>query len=268
MTVDTRKRDVQFADISWQGRDIRLEYQWVGQAESDYPVIVFLHEGLGSVGMWKDFPDWLCREHGFTGLVFSRYGYGRSTPRPAHERWQIDFMHEQAHQVMPAFLSSLGVQRPWLFGHSDGASIGLLYGSRFPNDVSGIIVAAPHIFIENITLDSIQKARESFLTTDLRGRLERYHADVDSAFWGWNDAWLEPAFRAWNIEDQLASISCPVLAIQGENDEYGTLEQIYGIRRKIPDAELLVLPRCGHSPHRDQPTELSKEVARFIKRSR
>jgi pimeloyl-ACP methyl ester carboxylesterase len=255
---------IRFADILWRERPLRLEYQWVGVPRSDYPVMVFLHEGLGSIALWKDFPDAFCRTHGFTGLVFSRYGYGRSTPRPAGERWPVSFMHEQASEVLPAFFDHLGITRPWLFGHSDGASITLLYAARFPDRVSGIVVAAPHIFVEDVTIASIETAREVYLHKDLRTKLARFHDDVDSAFWGWNDVWLDPAFRAWNIEDELPRISCPVLAIQGEDDEYGTLEQIYGIRRKVPHTKLLILPRCGHSPHRDQPQATMEEVAKFV----
>lgn len=264
MSSDMHNSGVQFADIQWRNSPLRLEYQWVGARRSEHPVIVFLHEGLGSIALWKDFPEAFCRAHGLTGLVFSRYGYGHSTPRPAQEKWPVSFMHEQAHQVLPAFFSYLGISKPWLFGHSDGASIALLYASRFSEQLSGIVVAAPHILVEDLTIDSIRAARDTYLTQDLRFRLGRYHADADSAFWGWNDIWLDPAFRAWNIEQELAAISCPILAIQGEDDEYGTLEQIYGIQRKVPATRIAVLPQCGHSPHRDQAQALSQEVAHFI----
>lgn len=264
MHSDIHNSGVQFADIQWRNKQLRLEYQWVGARRSEYPVIVFLHEGLGSIALWKDFPETFCRTHGFTGLLFSRYGYGRSTPRPADEKWPVSFMHEQALEVLPAFFSHLGITRPWLFGHSDGASIALLYASRFSQQLSGVIVAAPHIFVEDITIDSIRAVREVYLTHDLRTKLGRHHADVDSAFWGWNNIWLDPAFCAWNIEQELTTITCPILAIQGADDEYGTLEQIYGIQRKIAAAQIVVLPQCGHSPHRDQPDALSREVAHFI----
>lgn len=264
MRSDMHDSGIQFADMEWRNSPLRLEYQWVGARRSEYPVIVFLHEGLGSIALWKDFPEKFCLDHGLTGLVFSRYGYGQSTPRPAAEKWPVSFMHEQAHQVLPAFFSHLGITKPWLFGHSDGASIALLYASRFSQQLSGIVVAAPHIFVEDITIDSIRIARDVYLTQDLRSRLARYHADTDSAFWGWNDVWLAPAFRAWNIENDLATITCPVLAIQGEDDEYGTLEQVYGIQRKIPAARIVVLGQCGHSPHRDQAQALSQEAAYFI----
>ena len=255
------------AEIAWRsGTTLRMEYQWVGlkRADSAYPVVVFLHEGLGSIALWKDFPETFCRAHGLTGLVFSRYGYGQSTPRPLDEKWPVSFMHEQAQQVLPAFFAQLGISRPWLFGHSDGGSIALLHAARFSEQLSGIVVVAPHIFVEKISIDNITAARDAYLTQGLRTRLGAYHADVDSAFWGWNDIWLDPAFRAWNIEDELAAITCPVLAIQGADDEYGTLEQVHGIQRKIPAAQIVVLAQCGHSPHRDQAAALSKEVAQFI----
>lgn len=253
-----------YVDIDWGNRLLRMEYQWVGARESAHPVVVFLHEGLGSIAMWKDFPARFCERSGLTGLVFSRYGYGNSTPRPAGERWPVEFMHRQAHEVLPLLFSALGIEKPWLFGHSDGGSIALLYAARYPAAVSGIVVVAPHIFVEEASVASIRQAREAYLSTDMRARLARYHADPDSAFWGWNDIWLDPAFRAWNIEPELPNITCPVLAVQGEDDEYGTLEQIRGIQRKAPRTRLFILPGCGHSPHRDQPEALMKEAARFI----
>jgi pimeloyl-ACP methyl ester carboxylesterase len=264
MDKDLHNGEIEFADILWEERPIRLEYQWVGVKQSAYPVVVFLHEGLGSIALWKDFPAAFCRASGFTGLVFSRYGYGRSTPKPPEESWRPDFMHRQATEVLPALFTHLGLTRPWLFGHSDGASIALLYAAHFSDRVSGIVVAAPHIFVEDLTISSIEAARDAYLNQDLRPKLARFHADADSAFRGWNDAWLDPAFRSWNIEEELARITCPVLAIQGEDDEYGTLAQITGIRKKAPHTKLLVLPRCGHSPHRDQPDATAKEVAKFI----
>lgn len=264
MTVQTHTPVTEFAEIIWRGAPLRMAYQWVGVQESAQPVIVFLHEGLGSIELWKDYPEKFCLAHGFTGLVFSRYGYGQSTPRPAEERWPVSFMHAQAHEVLPALFAQLGVQKPWLYGHSDGGSIALLYAARHPDAVSGIVVAAPHIFVEELTVNSIAEARVAYQSTGLRRQLARYHADVDSAFWGWNDVWLDPAFRAWNIEDELPLITCPLLAVQGADDEYGTLEQIHGIQRKAPQTRLLVLPHCGHSPHRDQTEALNQEVAQFI----
>jgi pimeloyl-ACP methyl ester carboxylesterase len=217
----------EFVEIDWRGRPLRIEHRWVGDTESAAPTVVFLHEGLGSVAMWKDFPQRLCEGHGLRGLVFSRFAYGLSTPKPPGERFPVGFMHEQAFEVLPPLFAALRIERPWLFGHSDGGSIALLYASRCP--VGGLVVLAPHIFTEDMGLASIAAARTAYETTDLRQRLARYHADVDSAFRGWNDVWLDPAFRAWNIEAALDAIDCPVLAVQGEDDEYGTLEQIRGI---------------------------------------
>jgi pimeloyl-ACP methyl ester carboxylesterase len=202
--------------------------------------------------------------------VYSRPGYGQSTARAVDERWAPDFMHRQALEVLPALLSAVGVdvekQPPWLFGHSDGGSIALIYAAQHPSQLAGAIVVAPHILVEDISIASIDQARIAYLETDLRERLARYHADPDSAFWGWNDIWLSPGFRPWRIDDQLASIMCPLLAVQGRDDEYGTLEQIRGIARKVPWCELLELSDCRHSPHKDQPEQLIRAVSLFIQR--
>ena len=254
----------QFAQLDWRGAPLRLEYTWVGVPDSPHPVVVFLHEGLGSVSLWKDFPEQLCQAGGLRGLVFSRYGYGRSTPRPSEERWPVDFMHRQAWEVLPQIFAQLGVERPWLFGHSDGGSIALLYAARFPEALRGLVVVAPHIMVEDLSVASIAEARTAYREGGLRARLARHHDDVDSAFGGWNDSWLDPAFRAWDIRPHLPAIRVPILAIQGEDDEYGTLEQIEGIARLAPQTRLLVLPACGHSPHRDQPERLIQEALRFM----
>jgi len=275
-----------FVDIDWAGRRVRLETAWVGvtgegtrgRPGQDPPLIVFLHEGLGSVAMWRDFPERLCRAVGAHGLAYSRPGYGRSTPREASEHWAPDFMHRQALEVLPALLEAVrregrwrAGQPLWLFGHSDGGSIALLHAAHAhsqphtPAAPAGIVVLAPHVLVEELSVASIEKARESYRTTDLRARLARYHDDPDSAFWGWNDAWLSPAFRSWSIEAEIASIRCPVLAMQGLDDEYGTLEQIRGIARRVRDTRLLEIPQCGHSPHRDQPGVVIDAVAAFMR---
>ena len=254
-------------EMEWAGRPGRIEYQWVGRTERAAPVIVFLHEGLGSVAMWRDFPARLCDAAGARGLVYSRPGYGGSTPRPADEHWQPDFMHRQAREALPALLRKLEVERPWLFGHSDGGSIALLYAGAFPAELQGAIVLAPHILVEEVSVTSIAQAREAYRNTDLRSRLARYHDDPDSAFWGWNDIWLAPEFRNWSIEDELASIRCPLLAVQGVDDEYGTLEQVRGIARRVPQTRLLELPDCGHSPHKDQPEAVIAAATAFLRRA-
>jgi len=254
-----------FVTIDWAGRPVRIEHAFIAPARTGAPLVVFLHEGLGSLAMWRDFPQALCAAAGARGLVYSRPGYGRSTPRERDEAWGLDFLHRQAHEVLPALLDALGVREPvWLFGHSDGGSIALLYAAKFSERVAGAIVVAPHILVEDLSVASIAQARNAYLETDLRARLAKYHDDPDSAFWGWNDIWLHPPFRAWSIEREIESIACPLLAVQGIDDEYGTLEQIRGIARRLPKTRLLELPNCGHSPHRDQPERLMAAAAAFM----
>ena len=256
---------VEFVDIDWRERRVRIEHEWIGAERAGRPLLVFLHEGLGSRSMWRDFPSALCTAAGCRGLVYSRPGYGRSTPRAKDERWGLDFMHRQAYEVLPALLQTLGVgETPWLVGHSDGGSIALLHAARFPQAVAGLVVLAPHLFVEDVAVASIERTREAFRGTDLPQRLARHHDDVDSAFWGWNHIWLDPAFRAWNIEAEVGAIECPVLAIQGLDDEYGTLEQVRRIRKHLPATLLLELPDCGHSAHRDQPERVIAACAGFI----
>jgi pimeloyl-ACP methyl ester carboxylesterase len=262
---------VAFVDIDWAGRPVRIEHAWIAAERADQPLLVFLHEGLGSVAAWKDFPQRLCDAVGCRGLVYSRPGYGRSTPRAAGEAWSPDFMHRQACEVLPAVLAALGVdparQALWLYGHSDGGSIALLYAARYPQALAGAIVAAPHILVEPVSLASIGQARLAYRQTDLRQKLARYHDDPDSAFEGWCGAWLDPRFAAWSIEDEIADIRCPLLALQGLDDEYGTLEQIRGIARRVPGTALLELADCGHSPHRDQPARVIDSVGGFMRQT-
>ena len=260
----------EFVEIDWSGRRVRIEHEWIAHDQAAAPLIVFLHEGLGSLSMWKDFPQQLCASAGCRGLVYSRPGYGRSTPRAAEEAWGLDFMHRQAHEVLPALFDALGIDTAtpavWLFGHSDGASIALLHAARFAQKLAGAIVVAPHILVEDLSIASIEKARTAYLETDLPQRLAKYHDDPDSAFWGWNRIWLNPPFKRWSIETEIAAIRCPLLAVQGVDDEYGTLEQIRGIAQRVPQTELLELPDCGHSPHRDQPSALITATTEFIQR--
>jgi pimeloyl-ACP methyl ester carboxylesterase len=267
---DDSATQVHFAAVTQRGRPVRLEYRWVGSMDPAAPLLVFLHEGLGSTSMWKDFPARLCEAGGLRGLVYSRAGYGHSTPRAADERWATDYMHVQAREVLPAFLAAVGVDvrtdPPWLFGHSDGASIALIYAATYPDRLAGLIVLAPHIFVEDLSIRSIEQARRAYETTDLRARLARHHADVDSAFWGWNDVWLDPAFRAWNIEALLPAIRVPVLAVQGHNDEYGTMAQVDDLAARVPQAEVLKLADCAHSPHRDRPEAVTQATLEFVAR--
>ena len=261
-----------FAAVRHGGRELRLEYRRVGVADPAAPLLVFLHEGLGSASMWKDFPARLCAAGGWRGLVYSRPGYGRSTPRRRGERWTPDYMHEQARDVLPQFLAAAGVDAkagpPWLFGHSDGASIALIHAAAYPDAVAGLVLLAPHIFVEDLSIRSIEQAKYAYAGGDLRHRLARHHEDVDSAFWGWNDIWLDPAFRQWNIDDLLPSIRVPVLAIQGHNDEYGTIAQVDGLAAAVAGAEVLKLDDCAHSPHRDRTEAVLRATIEFIGRHR
>lgn len=236
----------------------RLEYLRIEGAQ---PAIVMLHEGLGSVSMWKQFPVDVARATGSEIIVYSRYGHGESEPLTAAR--DVRYMHREALEVLPELLESLAVERPVLLGHSDGASIALIYAGAFPAALHSVIALAPHVFVEDISVTSIAATGRAFTTTDLRARLARYHADVDGVFRGWNDIWLAPAFRDWSIENDLLRISVPVLAVQGLDDEYGTLEQIRRIERAVPQTRTVELAHCGHSPHRDQPAALLDAIRSF-----
>ena len=238
------------------------------------PTLVFLHEGLGSVRMWRDWPERLCAQLGCAGLVYSRQGYGQSDPvhdvrgpsgqvdGQRHGRLLPDYMHREAFEVLPALLQALGIERPVLLGHSDGGTIALLHASRFK--VRGCIVMAPHVMVEPMSLQAIAQARLAFEQGALRERLAAYHADVDCAFWQWNEVWLSPAFASFDIRADLADIQAPLLAIQGVDDPYGSLAQIEDIAQAVPHTRLLTLPACGHSPHRDQPEAVAYAVTDFM----
>ena len=252
--------------------DCDIEYQWLpGPGPgSDAPLLVFLHQGLGSLAMWRDFPRQLCSIAGCRGLVYARPGYGRSTPAPAPPPWGRDYLHRQALDVLPALLRCLGVdaraQPPWLFGHSDGGSIALLRAAHAPREVAGAVVLAPHILVEARTLQGIERSVADYAPSGMRQRLARYHPDADAVFEGWSRSWLDAGFRDWSIEQEIAGIGCPLLAVQGVDDEYGTLEQIRGIRRRVPHTELLELAGCGHSPQREQPQRVIEATADFLRR--
>jgi pimeloyl-ACP methyl ester carboxylesterase len=248
----------QFADIEVTGRRFSIEYQWINAHLSDAPLVIFLHEGLGSVAIWKDFPQRLCDDGGFRGLSYSRPGYGQSTRRAPDEKWPVDYLQRQAMQVLPALLRALDLNdiKPWLFGHSDGGSIALIYAAAFSQSLSGAVVLAPHVFVEEFSLDAIRQTVAQYQSTNLKQGLARYHANPDSAFYGWSDAWLSPEFKAWNIEAMLPDIRAPLLAIQGIDDEYATMEQLDRISAAVPHCQLLKLVDCGHTPHRDQPQQV------------
>jgi pimeloyl-ACP methyl ester carboxylesterase len=245
----------------------RLEFAWFGPEDNAASPIVMLHEGLGSLSLWKDFPQRLADATDRRVLAYSRYGYGAS--EPLAEPRGVDFMHVEALETLPELLDLLQVREPVLFGHSDGASIALIYAARSHRSVHAVIALAPHVFVERYGLKNIEAARVEFLDGDLRARLARRHDDVESAFWGWNDIWLDPSFAAWNIEALLPDIRCRVLAIQGLDDEYGTLEQIDRIARGIRHDQLtrVELADCRHSPHRDQPGAVLAKTAAFLQES-
>ena len=245
-------------------RGSRIEYEWRDPRTpiADRPVIVFLHEGLGSLAMWKEFPQIVADATGCRALVYSRAGYGQSEPRRAPRA--VHYMHTEALDTLPALLDELRIDNPVLLGHSDGGSIALIFAGGSGRTAAGVIVLAPHVKVEPLSVAGITAARDTFLSTDLCEKLRRYHADPESVFWGWNDIWLSPAFRDWNIEEFLPHIACPVLAIQGEDDDYGTMEQIRIVGRKASRARLLELPQCGHSPQRDQRAAVTAAIVAFI----
>lgn len=229
------------------------------------PALVFLHEGLGSVALWKDFPERVAGATGQAVLVYSRAGYGRSSPAALPRR--PDYMHVEALTVLPALLDRLGIEAPILIGHSDGASIALLHAGSGLRPVRALVALAPHVFVEDVSIANIAEARRQYDTTDLRDRLARHHAAPDEAFRGWNDVWLAPAFRDWNIEACLPGVHCPVLLIQGRDDEYGTAAQLCAIERQVGGSvSRLELADCRHSPHRDQPEATLAAIADFVAR--
>lgn len=266
---------------------IRLEVAHIAGPPDRAP-LVFLHEGLGSVAMWhqrgRHWPSDLCVATGRAGWLYSRRGYGQSDPVAdvrGPSRWQgdwhvgrhqPDYMHIEAWRVLPLLLERLGLNRPVLVGHSDGASIALLHASRHP--VSACVAIAPHVFVEDIALSSIAAARDQYLASGvsdpaarekgLRERLARYHADVDNAFWQWNDIWLSDSFQTFDIRSDCRRIQAPLLAIQGADDEYGTLQQLHEIASAVSHAQTIAIPACGHSPHRDQPAALTRALVNFL----
>lgn len=242
----------------------RLEVERIETTTGNRPTLVLLHEGLGSVAMWRDFPGRLAHATNCNAIVYSRLGYGGSEPLPAPRG--VRYMHDEAIGVLPELLDRMAVARPLLVGHSDGASIALIHAGAGVRPVLAVVAMAPHVMVEELSVASIAAAKIAYETGDLRERLARHHADVDGAFWGWNRIWLDPAFRDWNIESYLPGIACPLLAIQGEDDEYGTMEQVRRIAHAVADADVLTLKDCRHSPHKDQPEAVIEAVTRFVDR--
>lgn len=244
---------------------VRLEYVWIGPAPEDAPTLVFLHEGLGSASMWRGIPGRLVEATGCGALIYSRAGYGRSDPavlpRPIH------FMHHEA-AMLSKVLAACNVRDAALVGHSDGASIALIQaGSNNAVDIRCLILEAPHVFVEPVTLTRIAQLEEIYRTTDLPQRLRRHHGtNTEDAFWGWRQVWLDPLFRDWNIESYLPAIKIPMLVIQGAQDEYGTWAQVEAIERQAGGSvESLLVPECGHVPHREQPDLVLGAITRFVR---
>ncbi|HZT25572.1 MAG TPA: alpha/beta hydrolase [Pseudolabrys sp.] len=244
----------------------QLEYRMIGPRPDVAPTLVLLHEGLGCVGLWGDFPDKLQKATGCGVFVYSRAGYGKSSPVPLPR--PLSYMHDEARDTLPKLLDAIGFRRGVLLGHSDGASIAAIYaGSHQDHRVGGLVLMAPHFFTEDMGIQSIAEARRAYETGDLRARLSRWHANVDNAFRGWNDAWLDPDFRKWDIAEFLAYIRVPVLIVQGENDQYGTVKQIETAERECYcPVEVALLTDARHSPHREQPEATLTAVTDFMSR--
>lgn len=237
------------------------QYAFVGRTQPTTPTIVFLHEGLGSITLWRDTPEKIANAVGCCGAILERQGYGKSSPvavpRP------LTYMHDEARRL-PDVLAQLRIDNYILVGHSDGASIALIAAGMGVVQPWGIVAIAPHVFVEDISVASITKAADAYRNTDLRSRLAKYHDDVDGAFWGWNRAWLDPAFKKWNIEEYLPAIACPILVVQGDRDEYGTMEQVRKIECGARTVETAIIPDAGHSPFRDAPDAVHARIAAFI----
>jgi len=244
----------------------KLEYRMIGPRPDAAPTIVMLHEGLGCVGMWNNFPDKVAAATGCGVFVYSRAGYGQSSPVTLPR--QMSYMHDEANKTLPRVLDAIGFKRGLLLGHSDGASISAIYaGSHQDHRVAGIILMAPHFIVEEISVKSIAEAREAYNNGDLRDRLARYHANVDVAFRGWNDVWLENDFRQWDISEELAYIRVPILIVQGEDDQYGTVKQIEIAQEECYcPVDVALLPGVRHSPHREGAEVTLKSVAEFADR--
>jgi|HubBroStandDraft_6_1064221.scaffolds.fasta_scaffold12839_5 pimeloyl-ACP methyl ester carboxylesterase len=252
----------QLGEVTVDGK--RLETLWIEPPNLSAETIVMLHEGLGSLALWKDFPRRLAARTGCRALVYSRYGHGNSDR--LMEKRSVEFMHHEGEVVLPELLDKLEIERPILLGHSDGGSIALIFAGRYPERPRALILEAPHVFVEDLSVASITAAKVAFEATDFRDKLARYHTHVDETFWGWNDVWLDPRFRSWNIESYLGSIRCPIFCIQGEDDEYGTPAQVEAIAARVPATEIVMLQNCKHSPHRDQREATLAKMAEFVDR--
>jgi len=246
--------------------DAELEYRFVGPQPDAAPTLVLLHEGLGSAALWGDFPEKLAEATNAGVFAYSRAGYGRSTPVPLPR--PLDYMQREAFEVLPRVLDAIGFRRGLLIGHSDGASIATLYaGGVADHRIRAVSLIAPHFIVEDISVRSIAEIKQTYETTELRGKLARWHADVDNAFYGWNGAWLDPAFRAWDISDHLAYLRVPLQIVQGEDDHYGTVRQIEIAREQCTcPLEVSLIAGAGHSPQREAAAETLATISDFANR--
>jgi len=244
----------------------RLEYRMIGPAPDAAPTLVLLHEGLGSVGLWGDFPEKLQAATGAGVFVYSRAGYGQSSPVPLPR--PLTYMHDEARVILPRLLDAIGFKRGILVGHSDGASIAAIHaGSVQDHRVRGLVLMAPHFFTEDPGIRAIADARKAYAETDLRQKLARWHADPDIAFRGWSEAWLDPGFREWDLTEELAYIRVPILIVQGEDDQYGTVRQLEMAQEVCTcPVEIADLPGVGHAPHKQAPDVTLRLVAAFVTR--
>ena len=255
---------VQVSQVVVQGHS--LEVHRIPGRIANAPELVFLHEGLGSVSHWRDFPARVADATGCPATVYSRYGAGNSDV--LNEPRGVRYMHDEGLKVLPDLLSQLQIENPILVGHSDGGSIAIVYAGAHDR-VRGLVLLAPHVFVEDLSVASIAQAKVTFETTNLRHKLARHHRDAVRTFWGWNDIWLHPDFRSWNIEEYLPRISSPILVIQGLQDQYGTMAQVQAIQNQAAGpVEVLAVDRCAHSPQRDQPQATLEAIARFVGRIR
>lgn len=252
--------------IKAAGRSLAMQ-QLQPEGAPARPTLVFLHEGLGSIALWRDFPTRLCERLRLPGLVYDRWGHGQS--EPLDRARDLRYLHDEAELFLPAVLETAGVVEPVLIGHSDGGTIALLYATRFPDRAAAVVTEAAHVFVEDLTVAGIQAAGRAFAESDLPVRLARYHGDrTDRLFRAWHDRWLSPDFRAWNIEAELATLTCPALVLQGAADQYGTPAQVEAIARAVAGpVETVLIPAVGHTPHQEAADEVLGLTATFLRRA-
>jgi len=240
-----------------------IEYKYISSHNKDSPTIVFLHEGLGSISTWKTFPTLVAEATNCSVFVYSRHGYGGSSF--TKRKFDKSYMHHEALEILPAILDNFEIKRPILYGHSDGASIALIHAGAMDTEVSAIIAEAPHVFVENISIEGIRTAKSAFEVGNLKNSLTKHHANPDKTFQNWSNAWLNPKFLRWEIKDYLKNIHCPLLLIQGTEDAYGTLKQLESIEENVNGSfKKLVLEKTGHSPHKEASRQVLLAIKNFI----